>query len=111
LWNDIRQVILPTMIRQIGYIPIPRAEYSDDKIDLVIENLILSGPNLFPNIIELEAHNLFKFSPYDNINRTMDTQHHRFRLGLSQIQADIRDCAFAFRRKSGWPKFSDHGRG
>jgi hypothetical protein len=39
----------------------------------------------------------------------MDTHHHKFRLGLSQIQADIRDVNFAFRRKSGWPKLSDHG--
>lgn len=109
LWNDIRHVILPTLIRQIGYIPIPRAEYSDDKIDLVIENLVLSGPNLFPNVVELEANNHFKFSPYPSITNTLDTHHHVFRLGMSQIQADIRDVNFAFRRKSGWPKLSDHG--
>lgn len=42
LWNDIRSVILPTVIRQIGYVPIPRAEYSDDKIDLVIESELAS---------------------------------------------------------------------
>ncbi|RXK41203.1 hypothetical protein M231_01608 [Tremella mesenterica] len=109
LWSDIRTVILPTVIRQIGYVPIPRAEYSDDKIDLVIENLVLSGPNLFPNIVSIEAHNSFKFSPCSEINKTLDVHHHRFRLGLSQIQADIRDVAFAFRRKSGWPRISDHG--
>ena len=33
---------------QVGYIPIPRAEFTDDKLDLVIENLTLSGRNLFP---------------------------------------------------------------
>jgi hypothetical protein len=71
--------------------------------------LILSGPNLFPNVVELEAHNQFKFSPYDGINKTMDIHHHRLRLGLSQIQADIRDVSFAFRRKKGWPKISDRG--
>lgn len=43
LWNDMRNVILPTVIRQIGYVPIPRAEYSDDKIDLVIESEPLSS--------------------------------------------------------------------
>jgi tryptophanase len=32
----------------VGYIPIPRAEYTDDHLDLVIENLTLSGRNLFP---------------------------------------------------------------
>ncbi|KAK8854853.1 hypothetical protein IAR55_003592 [Kwoniella newhampshirensis] len=109
LWGDIRTVLLPSFIKQVGYIPIPRAEYSDNSIDLTIENLILSGPNLFPNVILIEAHNSFKFSPYPAINKTMDTHHHKFRAGLSQIQADIRDVAFAFRRKSGWPKISDHG--
>jgi hypothetical protein len=40
---------------------------------------------------------------------SMDTHHHKLKLGMSQIQADIRDVAFSFRRKSGWPKLSDHG--
>jgi hypothetical protein len=70
LWNDIRHIILPTIIRQVGYVPIPRAEYEDDKIAVVIENLVLSGPNLFPNVISIEAHNSFTFSPYSDINKT-----------------------------------------
>ncbi|KAK4689510.1 hypothetical protein P7C73_g600, partial [Tremellales sp. Uapishka_1] len=109
LWNDIREVILPMVIKNVGYVPIPRAEYSDDKIDLVIENLVLSGPNLFPNVVLLEAFTAFKFSPYPAINKTLDSSHQKLRMGLSQIQADIRDVNFAFRRKSGWPKFHDHG--
>jgi len=48
LWMDIRKVILPTMIERIGYVPIPRIEYTDDNLDLVVENLTLNGPNLFP---------------------------------------------------------------
>ncbi|KAI9637351.1 uncharacterized protein MKK02DRAFT_36365 [Dioszegia hungarica] len=109
LWNDLRVHFLPAVIRQIGYVPIPRAEYEDDKIAVVIENLILSGPNLFPNVVTLEANNRVTFSPYENINKTLDTHHHKMRLGMSQIQADIRDVAFSFKRKSGWPKLSDHG--
>ncbi|WVO22981.1 uncharacterized protein IAS62_004325 [Cryptococcus decagattii] len=109
LWNDVRQVLLPMLLKQVNYVPIPRAEYSDNSIDLVIEDLILSGPNLFPNIVHIESFNSFTFSPYPKLNQTMDNQHHKFRLSLSQIQADIRDVAFAFRRKSGWPKLSDHG--
>ena len=67
LWMDIRKVILPSIIKQVGYIPIPRIEYTDDSLDLVIENLALSGRNLFPNIVSMEAHNFVKFSPYDAI--------------------------------------------
>ena len=31
--------------------PIPRVEYSDDNLDLVIENLTLQGRNLFPKCV------------------------------------------------------------
>ena len=48
LWNDIRKVIIPSIIDRVGYIPIPRVEYTDDSLDLVLENLTLSGRNLFP---------------------------------------------------------------
>src|SRR6266550_8939339 len=87
-------------------IPIPRIEYSDDALDLVVENLTLSGRNLFPNIISVEAHNFFKFSPYESIP---DEYHHTFTFTLDQMQADIRDVAFYFRKKTGIPKMSDSG--
>ena len=48
LWGDIKRVILPAIVDNVGYIPIPRVEYTDDALDLVIENLTLSGKNLFP---------------------------------------------------------------
>jgi len=106
LWADIRKVILPTVISQVGYIPIPRIEYTDDSLDLVIENLTLSGKNLLPNVIEMSARNYFKFSPYNIID---DHAEHEFDLTFSQIQADIRDVAFYFRKKTGLPKIRDSG--
>ncbi|KZT50965.1 hypothetical protein CALCODRAFT_488290 [Calocera cornea HHB12733] len=106
LWNDIRHVILPQIIDQVGYVPIPRVEYTDNTIDLVIENLTLQGKNLFPNIVEIEAQNYVKFSPYSTIP---DQHHHNFTFTLGQIQADMRDVAFYFKKKSGFPKLSDNG--
>ncbi|KAI0707522.1 hypothetical protein C8T65DRAFT_216076 [Cerioporus squamosus] len=106
LWMDIRKVILPSIIDQVGYMPVPRIEYTDDQLDLVIENLALSGRNLFPNIVSMEAHNFIKFSPYNAIK---DENHHEFVLTLGQIQADMRDVAFYFKKKTGFPKLSDSG--
>ncbi|KAI0765239.1 hypothetical protein C8Q74DRAFT_1039176 [Fomes fomentarius] len=106
LWMDIRKVILPSIIDQVGYVPIPRIEYTDEALDLVIENLALSGRNLFPNVVSMEAHNFVKFSPYDAIK---DENHHEFILTLGQIQADMRDVAFYFKKKSGFPRLSDSG--
>ncbi|KAG8738026.1 hypothetical protein FRC10_007389 [Ceratobasidium sp. 414] len=106
LWQDIRRVILPTIIEQIGYIPIPRIEYTDNQLDLVIENLTLQGKNLFPNIVEIEAHNYVKFSPYNSI---ADEQAHDLTLSFGHIQADMRDVAFYFNKKTGMPKLKDSG--
>ncbi|KAF8813295.1 hypothetical protein BYT27DRAFT_7206900 [Phlegmacium glaucopus] len=74
---------------EVRYLPIPCTEYTDDSLYLLVENLTLQGRNLFPNIIEMEAHNLIKFSPYDAIT---DDHNHHMTLRLHQMQADMRDC-------------------
>jgi len=71
----------------------------------VVENLTLSGPNLFPNIVTIEANNYMKFSPYSTIS---DEGHHDLTLTFSHIQADLRDVAFYFRHKA-TPRISDSG--
>ncbi|GBE81549.1 hypothetical protein SCP_0312780 [Sparassis crispa] len=106
LWSDIKQVIFPSLIANIGYLPIPRIEYTDDTLDLVLENLALSGRNLLPNVVSLETRNFLKFSPYNTLR---DESHHELTLTLAQIQADMRDIAFYYRKKTGMPKVTDSG--
>ena len=67
LWADVRRKIIPGVIEQLGYIPIPRIEYTDEQTDLVLENLALSGKNIFPNLITMDIYNYAKLSGYDNI--------------------------------------------
>lgn len=76
-------------------------------LDIVIENLALSGKNHFPNFVSMEAHNFIKFSPYNAIR---GEHHHEFTLTFGQIQVDMKDVAFYFRRKKqGMPKLEDSG--
>lgn len=106
LWKDIRSVILPEIFTSLGYIPIPRAEYTSDDVDLVLENLTLESANLLPNLFELEARNYFKLSPYDNLG---DVSKHSFWISFSQVQCDLKDVAFYIKKKTGFPKISDSG--
>ncbi|BGP18009.1 hypothetical protein JCM10213_005048 [Rhodosporidiobolus nylandii] len=106
LWKDIRSVILPSLFQQIGYVPIPRAEYTSKDVDLVIENLTLETANLLPNIFEIEARNYFALSPYDNLG---DVSKHSFWVSFSQVQCDLKDVAFYINKKSGFPKIKDSG--
>ncbi|GAA5879129.1 hypothetical protein JCM16303_001308 [Sporobolomyces ruberrimus] len=106
LWKDIRSVILPEIFQQIGYIPIPRAEYTSPDVDLVIENLTLESANLLPNLFEIEARNYFKLSPYDNLG---DVSKHSFWISFTQVQTDLKDVAFYIKKKTGFPKLTDSG--
>ncbi|GAA5960221.1 hypothetical protein JCM21900_000554 [Sporobolomyces salmonicolor] len=106
LWGDIRSVILPSLFQQVGYVPIPRAEYTSKDVDLVIENLTLETANLLPNIFEIEARNYFKLSPYDNLG---DVSKHSFWISFSQVQTDLKDVAFYIKKKTGFPKLTDSG--
>jgi len=94
------------LIEEVGYIPIPRVEYSDESLDLVVENLTLQGRNLFPNIVKFEAFNFIKFSPYNAIE---DDYRHKISFSLEQMQADMRDVAFYYHKKTGLPKMKDSG--
>lgn len=106
LWEDITSVILPDFLKHIGYIPIPRIEYTDSQLDLVIENLTLEGQNLLPNTVELEMRNYFKLSAYEKI---ANANKHSFWISFSQVQADLRDVAFYVHKKTGFPKIRDSG--
>lgn len=64
LWKDMRTVILPGLVRKIGVIPIPRIEYVDDDLDLVVENLTLQGANLFPTYVSSPFRGLTFISLY-----------------------------------------------
>lgn len=86
--------------------PIPRIEYTDNQLDLVIENLTMEGTNILPNIVAVDAHNHLSFSPYDAIQ---DINQHDFKFTFSQIQMDMRDVAIYFNKKTGLPKLKDSG--
>lgn len=61
---------------------------------------------LLPNILEFEAKNYFKISPYSAIK---DQSKHSFWISFSQVQADLKDVAFYIKKKSGFPKLQDSG--
>lgn len=57
------------------------------------------------SIVSVEANNFIKFSPFSTVD---DVTRHDLTLTFSHIQADLRDVAFSFTRKS-TPKISDSG--
>src|ERR1700683_2232292 len=73
------QVVNVTYFHRSATFPSIVSSYTDDPIDLAVENLTLSGCNFSPNVITVEAHNLIKISPYSAIT---DEQHHEFTIAF-----------------------------
>jgi hypothetical protein len=93
---------------QVGHIHTLRVEYTDNAIDLVVENLTLSRRNIFPDVVSIEVHNSSDFHPILRPAIT-DEHHHEFTLTFGgQMQADMRDVTFYIRKKTGI-KMTDSG--
>lgn len=106
LWSDIRDPILPELLSHVGLVPLPRIEYTDKQVDLVIENLTIDLLNILPSQTEMDIRNHFKLSQFDKLG---DKHQHSFKLTLHQIQTDMRDVHFFFNKKLGFPKLKEHG--
>ncbi|SPC61997.1 uncharacterized protein UHOD_13922 [Ustilago sp. UG-2017b] len=106
LWSDVRDPILPELLSHVGLVPLPRIEYTDKQVDLVIENLAIDLLNILPSQTEMDVRNHFKLSQFDKLG---DRHKHSFKLTLHQIQTDMRDVHFFFNKKLGFPKLKEHG--
>lgn len=86
LIKDLSQVIIPGIFENIRYVPIPRIEYSDPMVDAIIENLVIEGDNLAPNMFEFSSDNHFQWGRKQfhskNKNKVM--------MSVSGIQCDLK---------------------
>jgi hypothetical protein len=105
LLKDLTEVILPAVFENIRYVPIPRIEYSDPMVDAVVENLVIEGDNLTPNVAEFGSDNYWRWGrkhvSSKNKNKVM--------LSVSGIQMDLRDVSYYVKRKQGFPSITDKG--
>ncbi|POS88101.1 hypothetical protein EPUL_000528, partial [Erysiphe pulchra] len=105
LLKDLTEIIIPTLLENIRYIPIPRIEYSDEIVDLVVENLIIESDNFFPNIFEFKNDNYIRLGRKSVSNKSKNSAS----LHVAGIQMDIKDVAFYLKKKKGFPNIYDTG--
>jgi len=104
--HDILDVLLPRLVGEVRYVPIPRVEYQDRDYDLILENLILESDHFIPYKMLFEAITRAEF-----VNEYVFSSHY---YGTSKLRAQgitmfAKDMAFIVRKKTGLIKFEDHG--
>lgn len=105
LVKDVTEVILPAFFENIRYVPIPRIEYSDPMVDAVVENLVIEGDNLAPNVLEFGSDNYWRWGRKKISSRSKN----KLMLSVSGVQMDLRDVAYYVKRKQGFPSVTDKG--
>ncbi|RFU31284.1 hypothetical protein B7463_g5064, partial [Scytalidium lignicola] len=105
LLKDVTTVILPAIFESIYYVPIPRIEYTDPQMDCVIENLVVEGDNLMPNIFEFASDNYFRWGRKKLANKNANS----VTMSVSGIQMDLRDVSYYIKKKKGFPSLTDLG--
>lgn len=105
LVSDLSNVIVPAIFQNIRYVPIPRIEYSDPMADAIIENLIIEGDNLAPNVFEFGSDNYFRWGRKDINSKNKN----KLMMSVSGIQMDLKDVSYFVHKKHGFPSIKDQG--
>jgi len=105
LVKDLTNVIIPAFLEHLHYVPLPRMEYSDKMIDLIVENLIIESDNLTPNVLEIKSDNHWRWGR----SSVTGGNKNKFLLNIAGIQMDLRDVSYYVKRKTGFPKITDTG--
>jgi hypothetical protein len=105
LLRDLRDVIIPSIFENVRYVPIPRIEVSDPMVDVVVENLVLEGDNLLPNVVEFGSDNYFRWGRKKITNK----RDNKIMISMSGIQLDLRDISYYIKKKEGFPAITDRG--
>ncbi|KAF8943954.1 hypothetical protein BGZ47_004848 [Haplosporangium gracile] len=110
LFDDFRYVFMPAMLESFQFIPIPRIEYSDMKVDLMFDNMILTSTDLLPRLFEVNMNNQLRMVPRgaNKNDRSKDANKHDFNMLIQGLEANIRDVDYFVRTKEGF-KFKDQG--
>lgn len=105
LLKDLTDVILPAIMENVAYIPIPRIEYSDHQFDAIIENLVLESDNFMPNVFEVASEHYFRWGRKKIANK----KYQSMEVKVAGIQMDLRDVSYHVKRKQGFPGITDTG--
>lgn len=105
LVKDLTEVIIPAILENVSYVPVPRIEYSDPQVDAVIENLVIESDNLMPNVIEIASENYMRLGRKKIANKSK----HAIEVKVSGVQMDLRDLSYHVKRKQGFPSLTDTG--
>ncbi|PJF17010.1 hypothetical protein PSACC_03175 [Paramicrosporidium saccamoebae] len=115
LISDLRDVLLPSVLRSMYELPIPHVDIVQGPMHVSLDNIVLPAALFTPAVFDLQTRSSLHMTPRDRflrgIRRRVPSEG-RWRsgahLGLTGMKGDIPNVQFALDRTT-WPKIRDQG--
>ena len=111
LLKDFFNVLLPSALQIVQYIPISRIEFQDADVDLLIENLVFESSashdqSFLPYKLRVENNNVVEFL---NAYKFESDYSNQLTIKMEGLTLAVRDAGFYIRKKTGFFRFTDTG--
>lgn len=98
IYSDLFRVLVPRIIATIRQIPMPRVEYTSEKLDVVIDDLKLESLSFIPDLVRITNHNdLALEQGYAAYACSLNSN---LRLRVEGLRFNAKDIAYYFNHKS-----------
>ncbi|ORX75933.1 hypothetical protein K493DRAFT_246805 [Basidiobolus meristosporus CBS 931.73] len=95
--------LIPIIAEKMDYVPLPRVEQSDEKLDVVLDNVVIQCSNILPKFVHINTQTVV-----DTNLKAEQNLRNKVYIKLSNVQVKVRDAAFYYRKKT-FPKMTDVG--
>jgi len=102
--RQLKFLVLPILRENLAYIPLPRIEGSNEKMDFWIENVILATSDILPDNMKIDVRSKTLL----NRPGMTGTANTLVRLSLDNVLVNLKDVRFWYRKKT-FPKMTDEG--
>jgi len=102
--SQLKYLLLPILKEQLAYIPLPRIESSDEKMDYWVENVVLTTSDILPDNVKLDVRSKTLLNRPGLSSNAVNV----IRLTLDNVRVHLKDVRFWYRKKT-FPKMTDEG--
>lgn len=109
--KDFFNIIIPSALKLVQYIPISRIEFQNADVDVLIENLVFESSashdqSFLPYRLKIDNHNQIEFL---NAYKFESDYSNEVTVKIEGLTLAVRDAGFYIRKKTGFWRFMDSG--
>lgn len=109
--KDFFNIIMPSALKMVQYIPISRIEFQNADVDFLIENLVFESSSnhdqsFLPYRLQIDNHNSVEFL---NAYKFESDYSNKVTIKVQGLTMAVRDAGFYIRKKTGFWRFTDSG--